>query len=87
MNRPQCRETDLVILAFGFEPSPVPGGAEDCLERTGEGTCEVDANRITPWPGVFAGGDLSRGADLLVTALRDGSDAAEWIERYLRGEA
>jgi len=35
-------------------------------------------------PGVFAGGDVVRGPDLVVTALHDGRRAAEAIDRYLR---
>ncbi len=76
-------EADVVIIAFGFDPSPIP--LEDPrLKRTPWGTYEVDENKMTSWPGVFAGGDVVRGADLLATALRDGRDAAAGIDRYLR---
>lgn len=76
-------EADVVIIAFGFDPSPI--SLEDPrLKRTPWGTYEVDENKMTSWPGVFAGGDVVRGADLLATALRDGRDAAAGIDRYLR---
>ncbi len=76
-------EADFIILAFGFEGDPVPdeGGR---LKLTKGGTYEVDEHKMTSWRGVFAGGDGVRGADLLVTALRDGRDAAIGIDRYLR---
>jgi glutamate synthase (NADPH/NADH) small chain len=41
---------------------------------------------MTDLPGVFAGGDIVRGASLVVWAIRDGRDAAERIEAYLRGK-
>lgn len=76
-------DTEFVILAFGFEGDavPDPGGK---LRITKWGTYEVDENKMTSWPGVFAGGDIVRGPDLLVTALRDGRDAAQGIDRYLQ---
>lgn len=76
-------ETDFVILAFGFDGHPLPD-VEGKLKVTKGGTYEVDENKMTSWPGVFAGGDTVRGADLLVTALKDGRDAAEGIDRYLK---
>ncbi|MBI3329601.1 MAG: NAD(P)-dependent oxidoreductase, partial [Nitrospinae bacterium] len=77
-------ETDFVIIAFGFEAEPVPD-KEERLKLSQWGTYEVDEHKMTSWPGVFAGGDMVRGADLLVTALKDGRDAAREIDRYLRG--
>ncbi len=79
-------EADVVIIAFGFDPSPVLPD-DPRLKRTPRGTYEVDENKMTSWPGVFAGGDVVRGADLLATALRDGRDAAAGIDRYLRARS
>jgi len=79
-------EADVVIIAFGFDPSPVLPD-DPRLRRTPWGTYEVDENKMTSWPGVFAGGDVVRGADLLATALRDGRDAAAGIDRYLRARS
>lgn len=75
-------EADLVILAFGFDGSPVP--AADGPKTTKWGTYVVDDDGATDIPGVFAGGDVIRGPDLLVTALRDGRRAAVAIDRCLR---
>ncbi|MFQ5917044.1 MAG: NAD(P)-dependent oxidoreductase [Candidatus Binatia bacterium] len=76
-------ETDFVILAFGFEGDPIPEKTRK-FKLTRWGTYEVDEMKMTSWPGVFAGGDSVRGADLLVTALKDGRDAAIGIDSYLR---
>jgi glutamate synthase (NADPH/NADH) small chain len=43
----------------------------------------VDANQMTSVPGVFAGGDLVRGPDLVVRAVRDSRKAAAGIHQYL----
>lgn len=74
-------EADLVILAFGFDGSPVP--SNDGPARTKWGTYTVDDRGMTTVPGVFAGGDVVRGADLVTTALVDGRAAAAAIDRYL----
>jgi glutamate synthase (NADPH/NADH) small chain len=42
---------------------------------------------MTDLPGVFAGGDIVRGASLVVWAIRDGRDAAERMDAYLREKA
>ncbi len=76
-------ETDYVILAFGFEGDPIPEKTRK-FKLTRWETYEVDERKMTSWPGVFAGGDGVRGADLLVTALKDGRDAAMEIDHYLR---
>ncbi|MCL6551525.1 MAG: NAD(P)-dependent oxidoreductase [Firmicutes bacterium] len=75
-------DADLVILAFGFDGSPVP--ADDGPARTRWQTYQVTDDLATTMPGIFAGGDAIRGPDLVVTALRDGLRAAEAIDRYLR---
>jgi len=73
---------DLAILAFGFDGSPPPAADGPALRR--DGTYMADENGATTVPGIFAGGDIVRGPDLVVTALRDGRRAAEAIDRYLR---
>jgi len=78
-------DADLVILAFGFDGSPVP--AADGPKVTKWGTYTVDESGMTSIPGVFAGGDVVRGADLVTTALVDGRAAAVAIDHYLRGRA
>ncbi len=76
---------DLVIKALGFDAEPLPAlfGAPD-LRVTRWGTVVVDAATMqTSIPGVFAAGDIVRGASLVVWALRDGRDVAAQIARHL----
>lgn len=82
-------KADLVIKALGFDPEDLPGafGAPD-LAVTRWGTVKADLrNLMTSIPGVFAAGDIVRGASLVVWAIRDGRDAAEAIHRYLMAHA
>jgi glutamate synthase (NADPH/NADH) small chain len=76
---------EIVLVAYGFDPEPLPkslGIAE--IETDRWGAVKVDSNQATSVPGVFAGGDLSRGASLVVHAVRDGRQAADSIEHYVR---
>ena len=78
-------EADLVIKALGFDPENLPRlfGNED-LQVSQWGTIKVDFNTLeTSDPGVFAAGDIVRGASLVVWAIKDGKDAAKSIENYL----
>ena len=80
---------DLVIKALGFEPEDLPKlwGA-DGLEVTRWGTIKADfQTHQTSVPGVFAVGDIVRGASLVVWAIRDGREAAESIANFLTGDA
>jgi glutamate synthase (NADPH/NADH) small chain len=71
---------DLVILAFGFRPSPPDWLAEVGVELEADGRVRVDQlNQPTTHPRIYAGGDMVRGADLVVTAVRDGREAARAI--------
>jgi glutamate synthase (NADPH/NADH) small chain len=76
-------ETDFIILAFGFDASPVPNVEPDRFRLSKWGTYEIDDNGMTSWKGVFAGGDSVNGADLIVTAMRDGRRAAMGIHDFL----
>ncbi len=72
---------DLVIKALGFEPEPLPElwGAPD-LEATRWGTIKADfRTHATSIDGVYAVGDIVRGASLVVWAIRDGREAAAAI--------
>ncbi len=76
---------DLVIKALGFDPEDLPTlwGAAD-LPVSRWGTIKVDWSTMeTALPGVFAAGDIVRGASLVVWAIRDGRDAAAAIHRFL----
>ncbi len=78
-------DADLVITALGFDPEDIPTlfGAAD-LKVTDWGTLRIDhRTMMTNLDGVFAAGDIVRGASLVVWAIRDGRDAAEQIEKYL----
>jgi glutamate synthase (NADPH/NADH) small chain len=75
---------DVVIFALGFDPIPYPFLAENGIETDQWGGILVDENYETTKPGVYAGGDCQRGADLVVTAARDGRDAAKAIVRKIR---
>ena len=80
---------DLVIKALGFEPEELPRlwGTEG-LEVTRWGTIKADyQTHRTSLSGVFAVGDIVRGASLVVWAIRDGREAAESIADYLTGAA
>ena len=77
--------TDLVIMALGFEPEEIPTlwGVPD-LAVTRWGTIKSDfRTHETSLPGVFAAGDIVRGASLVVWAIRDGREAAESILQYI----
>jgi glutamate synthase (NADPH/NADH) small chain len=82
-------EADLVLKALGFDPEDLPTlfAAPD-LGVTGWGTLKIDwKNMMTSLDGVFAAGDIVRGASLVVWAVRDGRDAAERIHDYLAARA
>ena len=72
---------DLVIKALGFEPEPLPSlWNVPELEVTRWGTIKADfRTHATAMPGVYAAGDIVRGASLVVWAIRDGREAAAAI--------
>ncbi len=78
---------DAVVIAFGFRPNPPAwfesaGIATDAGGRVHAPAKAAHAHQ-TSNPKVFAGGDMVRGADLVVTAVYDGRQAAEGILQYL----
>jgi len=79
-------DADLVIEALGFEPEEIPKlFGEPDLEVTKWGTIKTDLKTLkTNIKGVFAAGDIVRGASLVVWAIRDGRDAAVGISEYLK---
>ena len=79
----------LVIKALGFDPEDLPAlfGAPD-LAVSRWGTVKADfRTQMTSLEGVFAAGDIVRGASLVVWAIRDGRDAADAIHQYLSQRA
>jgi len=80
---------DLVIKALGFDPEDVVHGyGAPGLTVNRWGAIKVDNRTLeTSLDGVFAAGDIARGASLVVWAVRDGLDAAEGVHRYLEKSA
>ena len=82
-------DADLVIKALGFDAEELPRlWSQEALEVTRWGTVKVNHRTFqTSLPGVFAAGDIVRGASLVVWAIRDGRDAAAQIHAYLAPSA
>ena len=87
---PDTEETvdaDAVIIAFGFLPSPPDWFASQQIALHGNGRVRVSmapkSRFQTANPKVFAGGDMVRGSDLVVTAVFEGREAAQGILHFL----
>ncbi|WP_430396802.1 NAD(P)-dependent oxidoreductase [Ferrovibrio sp.] len=80
---------DLVVKALGFDPEDLPTLFKaPNLEVTRWGTVKANArSHATSLPGVFAAGDIVRGASLVVWAIRDGREAADSIHSYIQAKA
>jgi len=78
-------ETDLVIKSLGFDPEDLPKlFDEKDLQVSKWGTIKIDFDTMeTNLKGVFAAGDIVRGASLVVWAIKDGRDVAESIDKFL----
>jgi glutamate synthase (NADPH) small chain len=76
-------EADAVVVAFGFNPSPAPWLDAHGIRLHADGRVRVAADAARPFattnPKVFAGGDMVRGSDLVVTAVFEGREAARGI--------
>jgi len=81
-------KADLVIKALGFDPEDLPKlFNEEKLQVSRWGTIKADFDTMeTSVDGVFAAGDIVRGASLVVWAIKDGRDAAVSIENYLQAK-
>ncbi len=84
-NSEEVLKADLVIEALGFEPENLPVMFDEpALNVTQWGTIKVNyKNLMTSLDGVFAAGDIVRGASLVVWGIKDGRDAAVHIHNYL----
>ena len=86
-------DADLVVQALGFEPEELrTQWNEENLEFTRWGTVKANfRTHATNLPGVYAAGDIVRGASLVVWAIRDGREAADsilaWLETRKRAAA
>lgn len=80
-------EADAVIIAFGFQPSPASWFADYGVILDEKGRVRAPAQGKyafqTSNPKIFAGGDMVRGSDLVVTAIDEGRKAADGILDYL----
>ena len=78
-------KADLIIKALGFDPEELPKlFNEEKLQVTKWGTIKTDFDTMeTNIPGIFAAGDIIRGASLVVWAIKDGRDVAKSIDKYL----
>ena len=81
-------KADIVIKALGFDPEELPLlFDENRLQTTKWGTIKTNFDTMeTNIPGVFAAGDIVRGASLVVWAIKDGRDAALSIDNYLQSK-
>jgi glutamate synthase (NADPH/NADH) small chain len=79
-------DADIVIKSLGFDPENIPKlfNSEDLLVSKW-GTIKIDLTTMqTNLEGIFAAGDIVRGASLVVWAIRDGRDASMQIKKYLQ---
>lgn len=78
---------DLVLIAFGFQPNPAPWFSDHKISVNSWGGVQAEEEQTykfqTSNPKVFAGGDMVRGSDLVVTAIWEGREAAKGILDYL----
>ncbi len=77
-------ECELVIVAIGSRANPLLTSTCPDLKLDKRGNIVVDANGMTSLPGVFAGGDIVRGAATVILAMGDGKRAARAIDVYLK---
>jgi glutamate synthase (NADPH/NADH) small chain len=79
---------DAVVIAFGFRPDPPAWFKEHSIDTLDSGRVLVKSMGVVPYqtsnPKVFAGGDMVRGSDLVVTAVHEGREAAKGIARFLQ---
>ncbi len=86
MAAPLCFHADRVITALGFLPEDLPKIFQEKKLKTrnnGELKVQFPNMMLTDLPGVFAAGDIVRGASLVVWAVREGQDAAQGIHQWL----
>jgi glutamate synthase (NADPH/NADH) small chain len=78
---------DVVVIAFGFRPDPAEWFSDFSIDTDETGRVTAPERNIYPFqtsnPNIFAGGDMVRGSDLVVTAIYEGRKAAEGILDYL----
>jgi glutamate synthase (NADPH/NADH) small chain len=79
-------DADLVLLAMGFVGPERKGMLEQLGVALNErGNVATNAEKMTSVPGIFAAGDMARGQSLVVWAIREGRQAAKFVDKYLMG--
>ncbi len=76
---------DIVVVAVGTRANPLLTATAPDLTLNKWGNIVVDDHGMTSIPGIFAGGDIVRGAATVILAMGDGKCAAKAIDAYLRG--
>ncbi|HEU0244001.1 MAG TPA: NADPH-dependent glutamate synthase [Candidatus Limnocylindrales bacterium] len=79
-------DCDLVVVAIGTRANPLLTGSAPELTVNEYGYLVADEHGMTSMPGVFAGGDIVRGAATVILAMGDGKQSAKAIDAWLRGE-
>ena len=83
----QVLPADAVVIAFGFRPNPADWFERHRIDVGPDGRVRVSKDKLRPFqtanPKVFAGGDMVRGSDLVVTAVFEGREAARGICDFL----
>jgi glutamate synthase (NADPH/NADH) small chain len=79
-------DCDMVVVAIGTRANPVLTSTAPDLRLNQWGYIETDEFGMTSLPGVFAGGDIVRGAATVILAMGDGKRAAASIDAWLTGE-
>jgi glutamate synthase (NADPH/NADH) small chain len=79
-------DCDMVVVAIGTRSNPILTATAPDLEVNPWGYIVTDEQGMTSIPGVFAGGDIVRGAATVILAMGDGKHAAASIQRWLAGE-
>jgi glutamate synthase (NADPH/NADH) small chain len=75
---------DTVVVAIGTNANPLLTQSTEGLKLNKWGYITINESGMTDIPGVFAGGDIVRGAATVILAMGDGKSAAAAIDRYLR---
>lgn len=75
---------DVLVVAVGTKANPLLTSTEPDLKLNKWGNIVVDENGATSIPGVYAGGDITRGAATVILAMGDGKRAAHSIDKYLK---
>jgi len=77
-------EIQTLVEAIGQKPNPIIQATTPGLDTSKRGTVVTNEQQATSRPGIFAGGDLSRGGATVILAMRDGKNAAAAIHSYLQ---